>query len=98
MPRSRLFSEVKFEKGLGMWTNSSLKSSLQCNEAAASVMRVHGMLRKTFTFNFKELLIFLYKIYVRPLLEYCVQLQCLYLAGDIGKGAEKGHKTCPRSF
>ena len=40
--------------------------------------------RKTFTFNFNEPFIFLYKTYyVRPLLEYCVQLWCLYLDGDI---------------
>ena len=66
-----------------MWTNSSLKFSLQCNKAAASATRVLGMLRRTFTFNSKELFILLYKTYVRPLLEYCVQLWCPYLAGDI---------------
>ena len=82
--RSRLvLSEVEFEKDLGVWINSSLKSSLQCNKAAASAMRVLGMIRRTFTFNSKELFIFLYKTYVRPLLEYCVQLWCPYLAGDI---------------
>ena len=82
--RSRLeLSEVGCEKDLGLWTSSSLKSSLQCNKAAASAMRVLGMLKRTFTFNSKELFIFLYKTYVRPLLEYCVQLWCPYLVGDI---------------
>jgi len=55
--RSRLeLSEVEFEKDLGVWINSSLKSSLRCNKAAASAMRVLGMLRRTFTFNSKECL------------------------------------------
>ena len=63
MPRARLeLSDVEFEKDLGIWTNSSLKSSLKCNKAAASAMRVLGMLRRTFRFNSKELFIFLYKL------------------------------------
>jgi len=80
-PRSRL--ELSEVKDLGLWTNSSLKSSLQCNKAAASAMRVLGMLRRTFTFNSKDLFIFLHKTYVRPLLEYCVQLWYPYLVEDI---------------
>ena len=31
----------------------------------------------------KELFLFLYRIYVRPQLEYCVQLWCPYLAREI---------------
>ena len=49
-----------------MWTNSSLKFSLQCNKAAASATRVLGMLRRTFTFNSKELFIFVQDIRATP--------------------------------
>jgi len=48
-------SEVEFEKDLGLWTNSSLKSSLQCSKAAASATRVLGLLKRTFTFTSKDL-------------------------------------------
>ena len=41
------------------------------------------MLKRTFTKFSIELFIFLYKIYVRPQLEYCIQLWCPYLAWDI---------------
>ena len=40
-------------------------------------------LKGTLTKFSKELFIFLYKTYVRPQLEYCVQLWCPYLAQDI---------------
>ena len=83
-PRSQVeLSEVNFENDLGTWTTSSLKHSLHCDKAAASATRVLGMLKRTFTMIFKELFIFLYKTYVRPHLEYCVQLWCPCLARDI---------------
>jgi len=103
-PRSRLkSSEVEFEKDLGMWINSSQKSSLQCNKAAASAMRVLGMLRRTFAFNSKELFIFLYKTitYVRPLLEYCNCGVCTLLETLIPwKGCREGPQNLSqkRSF
>ena len=83
-PRSHVeLSEVNFERDLGIWTISSLKSSSHCDKAAASATRVLGMLKRTFTMISKELFIFLYKTYVIPHLEYCVQLWCPYLARDI---------------
>ena len=39
-------------------------------------------LKGHFSFS-KDLFIFLYKTYVRPHLEYCIQLWCPYLARDI---------------
>ena len=83
-PRSQVeLSKVNFEKDLGIWTTSSLKPSLHCDKAAASATRVLGMLKRIFTMISKGLFIFLYKTYVRPHLEYSVQLWCPYLARDI---------------
>ena len=76
-------SEVNFEKYLGIWTTSSLKPSLHCDKAAANTTKFLGMLKRTFSAISRELFIFLYKTYVRPLLEYCIQLWCPYLARDI---------------
>ena len=42
-----------------------------------------GLLKWTFSAISKDLFIFLYKTYVRPHLEYCIQLWCPYLAWDI---------------
>ena len=72
-------------KDLEIWTTSSLKFSLHCDKAAACATKILGMLKRTFVSQriSKELFIFLYKTYVRPHLEYCVQLWCPYLAKDI---------------
>ena len=75
--------EVNYEKDLGLWMTSSLKPSLQCDKAAASATRILGMHKRTFSFMSKELFVFLYKTYVRPHLEYCVQLWSSYLVRDI---------------
>ena len=75
--------EVNSEKDLGLWVTSSLKPSLQCDKAAANATRILAMLKRTFSFMSKELFVFLYKTYVRPHLEYCVQLWSPYYVRDI---------------
>ena len=93
-PRSHIeLSEVNFQKDLCIWSTSSLKSSLHCDKAAVSATRVLEMLKRTFTMISKELFIFLYKTYVRPHLEYCVQLWCSYLARDINTLERVQRKT-----
>ena len=66
--------EVESEKDLGLWVTSSLKPSLHCDKAAAKATKILGILKRTFPVMSKELFLFLYRIYVRPQLEYCVQL------------------------
>ena len=61
--------EINFEKDLGVWTTSTLKPSLHCDEAAANATKFLGLLKRTFSAISKDLLIFLYKTYVRPHLE-----------------------------
>ena len=76
-------SEVTFEKDLGVWMTSNMDPSLHCQKAAASAMKVLGLIKRSFSRVSGDLFIFLYKTYVRPHLEYCVQLWCPYLARDI---------------
>ena len=52
-------------------------------QAAANATKFLGLLKRTFSAFSKDLFIFLHKTYVRPYLEYCVQLWCLYLPQNI---------------
>ena len=60
---------------------SDLKPSLHCCKAAASAMKVLSMIRSFV--NISKKLIFLYKTYVRPHLEYCVPIWSPYHVKDI---------------
>ncbi|XP_065883915.1 uncharacterized protein [Dysidea avara] len=75
-------TKTDFEKDLGIWITSSLKPFLHCDKAAAAATRILGMLKRTFT-KFSKEFFYLPETYVRPQLEYCIQLWCPYLARDI---------------
>ena len=71
------------EKDIGVFvTSDSLKSSLQCQKAAATARSVLGMVRR----NFRKLnangFLLVYKSYIRPRLEYCVQAWSAYHQKD----------------
>ena len=71
-------TEVQEEKDLGILCTEDLKPSLQCRKAAAKAMQVLGLLRRSFKLFSVDLLTFLYKMYVRPHLEYCIQVWSPY--------------------
>ena len=74
---------VSVEKDLGVFTTDNLKPSLQCQKAAAKARSVLGMVRR----NFRKLnvngFLLVYKSYIRPHLEYCVQAWSPYHQKDI---------------
>ena len=74
---------VEAEKDLGVCTTSNLKSGRQCAVASAKAMSVLGLIRRHFKnigiSNFR----LLYKTYIRPHLEYCIQAWSPYLVKDI---------------
>jgi len=74
---------VSEEKDLGIWCTDSLKPSFQCQRAAAKAMQVLGFIRRSFIIFSSDMLTFLYKMYVRPHLEYCASIWCPYFAKDI---------------
>jgi len=65
--------ETDIEKDLGVYTTRLLKPSLQCTKAAEKAMSVMRMIRRNFSRIDVEDFRILYKGYVRPHLEYCVQ-------------------------
>ena len=73
---------VEEEKDLGIHTTSDLRPSLHCSKAAAKASSILGMIRRNFKRIDKEDFRLLYKTYVRPHLEYCVQAWSPSLAKD----------------
>ena len=56
-----------------MLITNDLKSSLQCASAAQKANQLLGRMSRSFSYRDKYAWIRLYKVYVRPILEYCIQ-------------------------
>ena len=67
-----LISDVE-EKDVGVLVHQSLKPSKQCAKAAGKAKQVLGQMARAVTYRDKNTWLRLYKIYVRPHLEYAVQ-------------------------
>ena len=74
---------VDEEKDLGVHLSSDCKPSLQCTKAAGKAMQSLRIIKRTFNYIDKEGFAILYRAYIRPHLEYCVQAWCPYLQKDI---------------
>ena len=74
---------MKKKKDLGVWISEDLKWSKQCSNAANKAMAVLGMIKRSFSHISTESFKILYNTYVRPHLEYCVQVWNPYLKKDI---------------
>ena len=61
------------ERDLGVHVTSDLKPSLHCGRAAAKASSTLGLIRRHFKHTDKKSFLILYKAYIRPHLEYCVQ-------------------------
>ena len=61
------------EKDLGVTFSAHMKVSEQCGIAASKGNQIIGLIRRTITYNEKQLIVPLYKAIVRPHLEYCIQ-------------------------
>jgi len=74
---------VSVEKDLGVFTTDSLKPSLQCQKSAAKARSVLALVRRNFRRLNVEGFLLIYKSYIRPHLEYCVQAWSPFLQKDI---------------
>ena len=74
---------VTQEKDLGVIISDNAKPSEQCAKAAKKANQVLGQLLRSFQCRDRSTLVQLYKVFVRPHLEYAVQAWCPYTAKDI---------------
>jgi hypothetical protein len=74
---------VNEEKDLGVYTSSDCKPTLQCTKATAKAISSLRGIKRTFNHIDAESFAVLYKAYIRPHLEYCVQAWCPYQKQDI---------------
>ena len=86
-------SHVDSEQDLGIWCTADLKPSFQCQQAVSKAMKVLGLIKRTFKFFNTTSLSKLYKTYVRPHLEYCIQVWPPFLAGDIDSLEKVQHRA-----
>ena len=74
---------TKEKKDLGIYTTNILKPSMQCTKATSKARSVLGMIRRHFKTIDAEEFHILYASYIRPHMEYCVQVWSPYLRKDI---------------
>jgi hypothetical protein len=71
------------EKDLGVIVTDNLKPTKQCTKAASKAMNSLRLIKRAFTYIDTQSFSVLYKAYVRPHMEYCVQAWCPYYVKDI---------------
>ena len=71
------------ERDLGVMVTDNLKPSAQCVKAAGKARAVLGLVKRNFRKLDESDFLILYKTYIRPHMEYCVQAWSPYLQKDI---------------
>ena len=71
-----------FEKDVGVMISDSLKPSMQCAKAAKKANQVLGQMARAISFRDKYTFAKLYKVYVRPHLQYCSSAWSPYNVAD----------------
>ena len=77
--------ETKIEKDLGVYVQDNLKFERQINDSVRKANNMVRIIKHTFTYLDSKSLSILYKTYIRPHLEYCVQAWSPYLHKDVDK-------------
>ena len=70
---STTIEQIAEEKDLGVHITEDLKPSIQCVRSAAKAKSVMGMVNRNFKRLDKDDFLLIYKTYIRPRMEYCVQ-------------------------
>ena len=78
-----VLESTDMEKDLGVTIHKSLKPAIHIGNCVKRANQMLGMIRRTFIYRDKEILLLLYKSIVRPHLEYAVQAWSPNQVGDI---------------
>ena len=70
------------EKDLGIWISDDLKPAVQCEKAAKAANSALGLISRSFHYRTKNVLVPLYKTFVRPKLEYAGAVWCPWMQKD----------------
>jgi len=81
-PGRKELESVHQERDIGVITASDLKSSSQCTKSAATATKVIAMVRTFKNLDIEDFRL-LYKTYIRPHLEFCIQAWSLHFVKDI---------------
>ena len=76
---------MKQEKDLGVIISKDLKSENHITECVKKANKMLGMIKRTFSFMDKNMLVQLIKTFIRPHLEYGQQASSPYLQKDVNK-------------
>jgi len=80
-----MLNVVQQEKDLGVLLSNNLKVSAQCQQACSKALRILGMINRTIVYciyRHTDILLKLYKLMVRPHLEYCIVAWSPYYIKD----------------
>lgn len=75
-------SSVEEEKNLGVYITNDLKPSRNCIQAYSKAKKAFLMIRRTFTYKSKKIVLRLYKTLVQTHLEYCSPMWGPYYTKD----------------
>ena len=78
-----LLETAEDEKDVGVIVAKSLKPSMQCAKAVKKANQVLGQMSRGITYRDKYTFTRLYKVYVRPHLQYCSSAWSPYSKADI---------------
>ena len=77
-----LLENTSPEKDIGVIVQDTLKPSLHCAKAAAKANSVLGQISRAVMYRDSNTFVRLYLVYVRPVLEYCIQAVGPYSEAD----------------
>ena len=80
---STVLSKVQSERDIGVLVSNNLKPGDQCRKAANTARKVLAQILRTFSYRDRTVLPCLYKLYVRPHMEFAVQAWRPWQRGDI---------------
>ena len=79
---NQTLSDIDEEKDIGVTMHANLKPSVHCNQSAQKANGILSLISKAFHYRDKVTFINLYKLYVRPHLEFSVPAWCPWSVGD----------------